>query len=361
MSTNRLKTAILGLDEGAGPLLEAASQSRYLELVALADKDGTRAGRTAERFGCRAYDDYRQLIVQNAFDCLLVAGPMHQCGQYLKLAIRKKCNIFKLSPLARNFEEAKELVALAESKEVKFAVANPGRFAAGFKECRTFLQQADEPFFMLSAVCFPGNARLPGWRKDPELSGGGVLLYDCYDIIDQLVRLFGIPDQIYAVTANSGVDRQQQMYITEEIALVTMKFSSGLVGTLTASSCAAAESRRKYIKIYGKGKTIKVENNDFTIISCPGNDAGISNSNQDSTAPMKKALDNFALSILMPDKNQLISSGKENLENMALIEAAYLSVRTGFPEQPVRILQMPAPEITDAAQSENQVDMDLTN
>jgi hypothetical protein len=44
--------------------------------------------------------------------------------------------------------------------------------------------------------------------------------------------------------------------------------------------------------------------------------------------------------VLSPDKNKLASSGRENLKNMAVIESAYLSARTGFPEEPGRILQM---------------------
>ena len=51
-------------------------------------------------------------------------------------------------------------------------------------------------------------------------------------------------------------------------------------------------------------------------------------------------LKNFALSMLMPDKNKLYSSARENLHDMALIEAAYLSARTSMPEEPSKILKM---------------------
>ncbi len=55
---------------------------------------------------------------------------------------------------------------------------------------------------------------------------------------------------------------------------------------------------------------------------------------------MTEQLKNFALSILSPDSNKLCSSGSENLQNMAVIESAYLSTRTGFPEGPAKVLQM---------------------
>jgi hypothetical protein len=53
-------------------------------------------------------------------------------------------------------------------------------------------------------------------------------------------------------------------------------------------------------------------------------------------------LENFALSIVSPEDNRIFSSGRENLRDMAVMEAAYLSARTGFPEEPGRILQMAA-------------------
>ncbi|MEJ2647573.1 MAG: hypothetical protein P8016_04080, partial [Sedimentisphaerales bacterium] len=52
-------------------------------------------------------------------------------------------------------------------------------------------------------------------------------------------------------------------------------------------------------------------------------------------------LKDFALSVLSPEEQKPSSTGRENLNNMAVIESAYLSSRTGFPEEPARILQMP--------------------
>ncbi len=60
---------------------------------------------------------------------------------------------------------------------------------------------------------------------------------------------------------------------------------------------------------------------------------------------MTEQLKNFALSILRPEDNKLCSSGSDNLQDMAVIESAYLSARTGFPEEPGKVLQM-APGLT---------------
>ncbi|MHC4913573.1 MAG: Gfo/Idh/MocA family protein, partial [Planctomycetota bacterium] len=141
MSENKLKTAVLGLNDEGQLLLKAASKSNYFQIKAVADKDTKLAESMAEEYNCAAYDDYRQLIIQNQFDCLLVAAGMHSCDEYIRMAIKKKFNVLKLAPAARNFEEASQFVRLAEDENIKFAVANPSRFAQSFIALQEFLQQ----------------------------------------------------------------------------------------------------------------------------------------------------------------------------------------------------------------------------
>jgi hypothetical protein len=51
-------------------------------------------------------------------------------------------------------------------------------------------------------------------------------------------------------------------------------------------------------------------------------------------------LGNFAATILSSDHTALEKEPAEILGNMALIQAAYLSDKTGMPEEPARIAQM---------------------
>ena len=55
---------------------------------------------------------------------------------------------------------------------------------------------------------------------------------------------------------------------------------------------------------------------------------------------MAKKLDSVALSILDPEKNKASDDEKADLNNMAVIESAYLSARTAMPEEPGRILDI---------------------
>jgi len=348
MSEEKLRTAVMGLNDRGRLLLEAASKVDYFQIQAVADKDPSLAESVAEEYKCTAYDDYRQLIIQNQLDCLLVAAGFYSCDEHIRTAMRKKFNVLKLAPAARNFEEAAEFVCLAEEENIKFAIANRSRFARSFLALREFIQQGRiEQIFLITATCTVGDQQHPAWQTDPKLAGGGVLLHNSYGIIDQIVWNFGAPQQIYSLSSNTAGDRQQRLYLTEDTALVTMRFSDTCIGNLMASRCAGAGPKEKTLKVYGKNNILTVSDRRFAVSDCLGRTSEEFEYEDDELGCMAKLLENFALSIALPDKNRLCSSGRENLTDMAVIESTYLSARTAMPEEPDRILQMARMEPTD--------------
>jgi predicted dehydrogenase len=375
---------VLGLNEQGLLLLEVASELGHFEITAVADRDGGLAEEVADRYKCASYDDYRQLISvmdsslrgkeekrvnnrkssediedieekedgsshNNSSDlgCLLVAAPMHTCDEYVRMAARKKINILKLAPVARNFGEAAELVHLAEIEDIQIAVGNPRRFSRSYLELRDIVREGNiRNVFLIRAFCDSGDKKHPAWQTDPKLAGGGVLLHNCYQMMDEIILNFGTPEQVYSLNTNAAGDRQQRLYLTEDTSVVTMKFSETLSGSLIASRRSQTGLAEEFLKIYGKDKILTVTDTQLVIRDVL---SGKSKKLKfdDEPGRYRAVLENFALSILQPANNKLCSSGRENLRNMAVIESAYLSARTGMPEEPAKLLQMAQIEPTE--------------
>lgn len=339
MSETRLKTAVLGLNDRGMALLQAACQSEFFSVVAIADKDAKLAEKTAAKYNCIAFDDYRQLIMQNQLDCLLVAAGMYSCEEYIRMAIKKKFNIFKIAPPTRNFEESAQFVQMAKDEKIKFAIANPGRFADKFTAMQQLLQGGKiEQISLITAFCNFSGKDIPDWQTDLKFSGGGVLLRNCYDILDQIVCNFGVPEQIYSLTSNHALDMKQRLYRTEDIAVVSMKFSDTLIGNLIASRISGV--KEEILKIHGKDKILTVTESGMTVHDTISQETEKFEYNDDEISCLGRQLENFALSIISPDNNKLCSSANENLKNMSVIESAYLSARTAMPEEPQKLLRM---------------------
>jgi len=338
---DHLTAAILGLNENGRLLLEAAAKVGCFEIRAVADQDQQKAEKTALRYQCQAYTDYRQLVVQNQFDCLLVAADAHTCDEHLRTALKRKFNVLKLAPPARGFEEALEFVQTSESEKVSFAVANPARFRSSYITAHELiLQRHIEHVFLVTAYCSTDAGDRPAWWSDPRLAGGGVLMHDCYPIIDQILWSFPLPQQVYALNTNQAPDKKQRLYLTEDTAVVSMKFSDALVGNLVATRRNEVGAPEMSLRVYGKNALLTVTENCVTLQSGTEQDSQEWQYEEDEQVAMQRLLSGFAHSITAPEAPGLIGTGAQNLANMAVLESAYLSGRTGFPEEPARILQL---------------------
>jgi predicted dehydrogenase len=342
MAEDALTTAVLGLGKEGQCLLEAVRATDDFQIKAVADQDQQHAERVAADLQCESYTDYRQLIVQNQLDCLFVAADVHLCDEHLKAALKKRFNVLKLAPPARDFEETLEYVRLAHSERVHFAIANPARFRSSYQKAHALLTEEQiQQVFLITATCSVSNGDRPTWYTDPKLAGGGVLLHDCHQMIDQILWNFSIPQQVYALTTNQAPDKQQRLYLTEDTAVVSMKFTDAVMGNVVATRRSDAGPGETSLRIYGREAILTVSDKQVTVSSGTNDQESqtweFEESEQDV---MVRLLSSFAQSVRAPGDHPLVSSGAENLANMAVFESAYLSARTGFPEEPARILRL---------------------
>ena len=202
-----------------------------------------------------------------------------------------------------------------------------------------------QSFFFISAAAGTRSVISPAdskWRSDPVLAGGGVILYDCWEIIDLIIWNFGMPQQVYCVAGSTAPDMQQRLYRTEDSAIITMKFSDTLSSNLLAGKAALTkgQDRQQSLIAQGQNTLLRCDEKTFEVTDPQGKRKSREKFDEDDTDKMKKLLGNFGSCLLWPDKNKPLSTITDSLNCMAVIEAAYVSVRTGMPEEPGRILKI---------------------
>jgi UDP-N-acetyl-2-amino-2-deoxyglucuronate dehydrogenase len=340
MAADPLSAAVLGLGPQGQSLLEAAQASGLFQIKAVGDPDRQRAEHTAARYGCDAYTDYRQLIVQNQLDALLVAADIHTCDEYVKAALRKKFNILKLAPPARTFAEALEFAELAQGQNVRFVIANPLRFRSSFRTAQAWIAEGRiSQIFLITAQSHGAAVERANWQSDPLLAGGGVLLHDGYPMLDQILWDFAVPQQVYAIHSSQAPDKQQRLYLTEDTAVVSLKFTDALTGSLVATRDSNLTLHTDCLKIQGRDHLLTVTGDQVILTNLHDGSEQASRFQESDRDIMIRLLDSFACNVRTPDGRGQVSSLADNLKNMAVLESAYLSARTGFPEEPDRMLQ----------------------
>ena len=121
-----------------------------------------------------------------------------------------------------------------------------------------------------------------------------------------------------------------------------MKFSDTLVGNIITSRRSGIGPEQEYLRFFDKDKILTVNDKQLNIRDGEGQVTTQEEYDDTELDRMTALLKDFAMSILSPEENKPVCTGRENLNNMAVIESAYLSARTGFPEEPARIIKMPS-------------------
>lgn len=345
MTDQTLKLAAIGLTDETMEFLDIAQDCGLYTITAVGDERGERAEKIARQFDCPAFTDYRQLLVQTSADIVLFGGPVYQCAEFIRPAMEAHCHILKSCPPALHFEQLAGFYRIARKEQVCFITAQNGRFGLPFEHIRNYLTKIGNddphPWHLISAVCHvpmgPPEQEMR-WLYDPTMAGGGVLLHHCYDLIDQLILCFGLPQRVYALTINQAPDRQQRMSLTEDTAVVAMQFTDALIAQICASRTLGPA--RWHLRVHGKLQHLTATKEEIIICDNLGNLLDQKTYPNDERPSKMRMLQRLAAGLKNPPDQPLYPEHGFDLNTMAVIEAAYLSARTGMAEEPARILKL---------------------
>jgi len=160
------------------------------------------------------------------------------------------------------------------------------------------------------------------------------LLNATYDIVDMLVSAMGIPERVFARCNMSIEPGGPRPYDTEDFAVVTLQFQQ----ERTASICAtrAAQESQWHLSFHGTIATVKVSPECLVVTPVGGSPQTMHR--VWTKYPVAHALGAIAETLHDAEKPN-DSTAEEQLQTLAVIQAAYLSAKTGEPESPLRMLE----------------------
>jgi predicted dehydrogenase len=192
--------------------IPAMRQSGKAEIVATADVAVERARLAARVAGLpqdAAYSDYRSLLERGDVDIVSVATPPGTRPQIIRDAAAAGKHVVCEKPFALSLAAADEMIATCQAAGVTLAIYHNYLYYYEHRLATRLIAEGKIGDVVATEICGLGSRPWlgaqefrPGWRMDPALAGGGV-------IMDIGVHSFYLTELMHAQPAQSVMARMR--------------------------------------------------------------------------------------------------------------------------------------------------------
>lgn len=253
----KLRLAIIGLGMAAKPHLEALAELKdEVAVSGVLTRTGAKAAATAELFGCKTFSSLEELVSDEGTDAALVLTPPNQRAEIVHALAAAGKHILMEKPVERTGAAARALVETCEAAGVTLGIVFQHRFRAGARRLAELIREGALGEIALARIDVPwwrdqDYYDTPG-RGSYERDGGGVLISQAIHTLDLALSQTGPATSVSALTATTAIHRME----SEDFAAAGLRFASGAVGSLMATT-ASAPGHTESIAIEGtKGAAI---------------------------------------------------------------------------------------------------------
>lgn len=236
----KVRLGIIGLGYMGKLHMRHSLKLPNVNLVAVSDFS-KRALKEARNAGIKkTFTNYGQLLHEPDIDAVIIALPTHLHLPCALQAAEAGKHLFLEKPMARNPEEAKEILTAVHKNSVKLMMGYHLRFNKTFRELKTKMENGSlgdveiaygtfvgsGPFFHRAETHTP--LPVPTWWFNRDLTGGGALIDVGSHIINLLRWYFG---EITHIKSHLGYRFNLDF---EDSAICFTKFESGTTAVITA-------------------------------------------------------------------------------------------------------------------------------
>lgn len=242
----RIRLAVVGAGSMGANHIRVAQQLSGAELVAVVDQDVARAQAVSRSDKIEVAETVEEL--QSEFDAAIVAVPTSEHVRVATVLAKRGISVLVEKPLAATSSEAEDLVAVANEAGIVLAVGHVERFNPAIYELPRFLEK---PIHFEASRISPFTPRI----------GDGVIFDLMIHDIDIVCSLVPQEAEVIAV---EGVARRLKAE-TEDIAIVTMAFSTGETAVFNTSRLGQSKIRSLEVTQEESGIVVDLLRQDVTI------------------------------------------------------------------------------------------------
>lgn len=249
--------AIVGCGFIAKKHAAAIDKIDVAKLVAVCDKVPATMEFYKEEYEAQPYTELEQMLEKENIDIVCICTPS---GFHAPIAVQiaeAKKHIIVEKPIAMTMEDTGKIINTCNVNNVKLAVVHPNRFRPVVQELRQIMDR-DLLGKISHASCIVNWNRnqeyynQAPWRGTKE-HDGGVLMNQAIHNLDLLLWFMGTPEQVFSMEATRFRNIE-----AEDVSIGTIKFASGALGTVEASTTVYPKNYEESITLFGEKGTVKI-------------------------------------------------------------------------------------------------------
>jgi UDP-N-acetyl-2-amino-2-deoxyglucuronate dehydrogenase len=242
---------------------KAIGEVRGAKLAACFDTFPTAAERIANTYKCKAYSKLDEMLADPAVNIVTIGTPSGAHMEPAVAAAKAGKHVIVEKPLEITLKRCDKIIQACADNKVMLSTVFPSRFHHSNQELKRAIDAGRFGKLSLGDAYvkwFRTQAYYDGgkWRGTWELDGGGALMNQAIHSVDLLSWLMGPVEEITAHTATLAHER----IAVEDTAVATIKFKSGALGVIEAST-AAYPGYLKRIELHGSEGSAMIKEEDI--------------------------------------------------------------------------------------------------
>ncbi len=262
-----IKVGIIGIGNQGGHYAQYMTQSKYLELAAVADINPARLEWAKETVPHAArFSDAIEMLDSGLIEACIVVTPHYDHPRYAIECMKRGIHVLVDKPAGVHTKQVREMNAMADAHpEIKFGVMFCLRTIEVYQKLHDLMASGEfgkmrRVNWIITTWYRPQAYYDSGaWRATWAGEGGAVLMNQCPHQLDLLQWICGVPTKVHS-HLHFGKWHDIE---TEDDATVYMEFEGGATGVFVTSTGDARGTNRLEIQM-DKGRFV-VENDVLTI------------------------------------------------------------------------------------------------
>ncbi|WP_249865692.1 Gfo/Idh/MocA family protein [Paenibacillus konkukensis] len=189
------RVAVVGAGHNAEGHLKALSELRErLKPVAVADIRIDRAELLSKASGITAYTDYREMVLREKPDIVVITLPHHLHKEAAVFCAEAGCHVLLEKPMALNAQQCNDIIDAVRRSSVRLMVGHTQHFLAENLLAKKLIEDEAQrwgPLVMMNDTRHTAyyTTERPAWFLDKQRSGGGILFNLGSHSVDRIMWL----------------------------------------------------------------------------------------------------------------------------------------------------------------------------